>query len=357
VFFVSRWDLVDRVLRDPALLAGRGVTESFGLREGLLYDITTCWLMSLDGPSHVRARGLVRREFTARRVEGLRGFIEKTAGELVAPLLDEMRAGPSDLIRPLAFGLPSEVIRHLFRIERDAWREEIEPLFLDKGGDVEAGREMLQRLAEFFQERVRAAGEPEPEGLLAKLRVADEEHGELSELEVVANAVLLVTAAIDTTAGLIGNAVLCLLDDPEAQRRVRADPDLVPAAVDETLRFEPPALSCSRFAPEPLELAGVEIPAGSHLLLGLGAANRDPARYPDPDRFDLDRDHTGLLSFGGGRHFCLGAALARLEAQAIVSQLFGADAPALERAGEAPWRTDNPTVRALQRLPVRAAAR
>jgi cytochrome P450 len=196
-----------------------------------------------------------------------------------------------------------------------------------------------------------------PEGLLRDLRVPDAELGELSPLEVVANAVLLVTAAIDTTRGLIGNALLCLLERPALVERLRREPAAVAAAVEETLRFEPPALSCSRAAREDLKLLDVEIPAGSQLLLGLAAANRDPRRYADPDSFDLDRDRTGLLSFGGGRHVCLGAALARREARLAIERLLVAGCCELELVETPVWDTRNPTVRALERLPVRVHPR
>jgi cytochrome P450 len=183
--------------------------------------------------------------------------------------------------------------------------------------------------------------------------VPDESLGALSRLEVIANAVLLVSAAIDTTAGLIMSAVRALLERPELLARVRSDPSLIPAVVEETLRFEPSALSCSRHAPEAITLSGVDIPAGSQLLLGLAAANRDPDRYPDPDRFEIDRDHSGLLSFGGGRHFCLGAALARAEAQVAIEGLLVQGKVELELLEDPTWDYRNPTVRSLARLPVR----
>jgi cytochrome P450 len=138
---------------------------------------------------------------------------------------------------------------------------------------------------------------------------------------------------------------------------VRRDPSLVPAVVEETLRFEPPALSCSRTAGVDLSLAGVAIPAGSQLLLGLGAANRDADRYAEPDRFDPDRDHTGLLSFGGGRHFCLGAALARLEARIALERLLVDGACDWALAGTPRWQKRNPTIRAHAALPLRREPR
>ena len=346
VFFISRWDLVHDLLRDPRHGAGSGVAASFGAEQGLAFEAMRVWLMSLDGAPHLRARGLIRRAFTPRRVEELRVFIEETCEAAVVSIRGMPVGDTVELIESLAFRLPSEVIRTLFGFERAAWAQEIEAVLR-----VESGVPMIEALAATFEGRLREGNVPP--GLLADLRVADAELGTLSDLEVVANAVLLVTAAIDTTAGLIGNAVLCVLERPEVQARLREDPGRAADVVEETLRFEPPALSCTRTAGCDFELAGVAIPAGAQLLLGLGAANRDPLRYPAPDTFDLDRDWTQLLSFGGGRHFCLGAALARLEAQIVIERLFGHDDLVLEIVDRPVWQKRNPTVRSLERLVVR----
>ncbi len=350
VWLVTRWDLVDRALRDPDLGAGRGVTESFAGAGGLVYDVTRRWLMSLDGAAHDRARGLVRREFTPRRVERLRPFIEHSAREQIAALLTRA-PGPVDLVAALAFALPSRVIRELFGIDAGAWAARAEPLFRPPAGQPAPAGGPIGGLARWFGELLRTPGSFAPGGLLAQLGVEDPEHGRLSDDEVIANAVLLVTAAIDTTTGLIANTLACLLQHPDALAAVRADADQVEAAVEETLRFEPPALSCSRHVRVPLELGGVTVPAGSELLLCIGAANRDPARHPDPDRFELQRPERASLTFGGGRQFCLGAALARLEARVAVAALLEA-APRLRLTGEVRWQQDNPTVRAPVELRV-----
>jgi cytochrome P450 len=355
VFFVTRWDLVDEVLRDARHGAGSGVSSSFGDSEGLAFEAMRVWLMSLDGPEQTRARGLVRREFTPRQIESLRPKIIETTDRLVASLEQAAEAGPADLIEHLAFALPSEITRTLFGFPEAQWRDEIENVIHSVDDSPGASIQMIEGLAQTFQDRL-ARGDV-PDGLLAQLQVPDPELGALSSLEVVANAVLLVTAAIDTTAGLIGNLSHCLFERPAELERVRQDAQRIPMLVEETLRFEPPALSCSRQAGEDFELAGISIPAGSQILLGLAAANRDPARYLNPDEFDLGRDFQGLLSFGGGRHFCLGAALARLEAQVVAERLFVSSRFAFERVEKPQWQKKNPTVRALDRLPVRARLR
>ncbi len=353
VFFITRWDLVDACLRDPRHGAGAGVAASFGAESGLVADVMRSWLMSLDGPPHQRARDLVRREFTPRQIEGLRGLVCEISDRLVASIEATAAGEIVDLIPSLAFALPSEVIRLLFGIPSDEWSAGIESIIRNVGSTPADGIAMIEGVAREFDVRLRSG--KLASGLLAKLCMPDPELGALSALEVVANAVLLVTAAIDTTSGLIGNAASCLFERPELLARVRQDPSLIAAVVEETLRFEPPALSCSRSAGVDFELAGVPIPAGSQLLLGLGAANRDPLRYADPDRFDIDRDLAGLVSFGGGRHFCLGAALARMEAQIAIERLLVRTDLDWDLAGPAHWQKRNPTIRAHDSLPLARA--
>jgi cytochrome P450 len=358
VYFVSRWQSVDAILRDPRHGAGVGVAASFGDEgeaRGLAFDVMRVWLMSLDGAEQTRARGLVRRAFSPRRIEALRPLITRTTDRLIGEIEAQARDEPVDLVAQLAFALPSEITRTLFGLEEAEWQDEVVRVIHEVDDSPGASLAMIDGLARFFERRL--ARDAIPDGLLAQLRVPDPELGALTPLEVVANAVLLVTAAIDTTAGLIGNLAHCVLDRPALRARLRAEPACARSLVEETLRFEPPALSCSRRAGVDLELDGQPIPAGSHLLLGLAAANRDPDRYPDPDRFDLDRDFQGLLSFGGGRHFCLGAALARLEAQVVAERLFVASGLDFERLESAVWQRGNPTVRALERLPVRGRPR
>ena len=351
LYFVTSWAGVDEVLRDPRHHAGSGVADSFGASDGLVADVMRAWLMSLDGKEQTRARGLIRREFTPRRIDELRTRILVVAEERIGEIEKTSPAKTVDLIETLAFALPSEIIRSMFGWPEEAWRQEVEPIIRSLDDRPGASLDMIEGLARYFESKL-AQGDV-PEGLLSALRVPDETLGALSSLEVVANAVLLVSAAIDTTAGLIGNAIHCLLDRPELIERIRQDPGLVSAVVEETLRFESPALSCSRSATESFELAGVTIPAGSQLLLGLAAANRDPLRYSDPDTFLLERDFQGIVSFGGGRHFCLGAALARLEAQLVLERLFIRSDFEFERSEGPVWLKTNPTVRALERLPVR----
>lgn len=351
VVFVSGWSYVDEVLRDARHGAGIGVSASFGAEGGLAPEVMGAWLMSLDGKEQRRARGLVRRAFTPRALAALEPAIREAADDLVARLESGDPEEPIDLVEALAFALPCEVIRRLFGIAEEEWQAEIVSAIRAVDASPGSSLAMIEGLSQAFDRRLRQ--DRVPPGLLAELQTPDPEFGRLSQLEVVANAVLLVTAAIDTTAGLIGNAIHCLLERPALLETIRQGPERIPSLVEETLRFEPSALSCSRRAGEAFELGGVTVPAGAHLLLGLAAANRDPDRYEDPDRFDLDRDFRGLLSFGGGTHHCLGATLARLEARVAIERLVVASPIRFEAIEPPCWQRSNPTVRALERLRVR----
>jgi cytochrome P450 len=353
VFFVSRWDLVNEVVRDHRHFAGSGLVSAGGAQSELQNEIMRTWLLALDGPPHVRARGLVAREFTPRRIAELKTFIRAFTDEIVC----EIEAMPDgecvDLIAELGFRLPSQMIRKLLGIDQDQWANVIEPEFRLGMDDAapDAANQFIERIVVVLEDVI-AKGAPEG-GILEKLMTPDAELGALSHFEVIANAVLIIGAAIDTTSGLIGNSSYCVLERPKILARLRNDRTLIPAAVEETLRYECPAVSCSRTAGIDIELAGVRIPKGSDLLLGIAPANRDPRKYDRPNEFILERDHSGLLSFGGGRHFCLGASLARAEAQIAMERLLVDCKVELELAEEPVWSHRNPVVRNLEKLSVR----
>jgi len=348
VFLVTRWDDVNGALRNPALRAGSGVSAAFGL-DSPVESVVRNWLMSQDGEEHRLARGLVTRLFTPRSLMEIEPAIRQLARDLVADFIDAASERPADFVAAVSLKLPSEVVRTLFAIDAAEWAAHVEPLFLGPQAHVQDGFAAVQGLAPYFQEMVRASRGIELGGIIDQLRAADRSGDSLTEAQVIANAVLIITAAIDTTAGTIANALTALMENPAALARVQADPGLIPAAVDETLRFYPSAPSSTRRTPVALELGGCAIPAGSDLFFSFSAANRDPRKFPDPDRFDIDRDASALLTFGGGAHFCLGAGLARLETRLVFEELFaGARDFGLDQPVR--WRTNNPVVRAPQGL-------
>jgi len=285
-------------------------------------------LLMIDGAKHTRLRKLVSKAFTPRRVRELEPRIEA----LVEELLDEAvrrRGGRLELVSDLAEPLPATVIGEMLGVpskDRDllhAWSQEavelLDPLSGREG--LEPPKRATRALADYFRTLL-AARRREPRDDLLSAMVAAEDEGErLSEAEVLALATLILVAGHETTANLIGNAVVCLLRYPDERKRLRDDPSLLPSAVEEFLRFESPIQITDRVATEDLELRGKRVKRGQLVAVLLGSANRDPARFPEPDRLDLGRSENRHFAFGHGSHFCLGAQLARLEAQVALRGL------------------------------------
>jgi cytochrome P450 len=353
-WYVSRYDDCHAVLRDSRLGPGTGVPDSFGLSEGPLFDIMSTWLMALGGAEHTRVRRLVSSAFTPRAIEQLRPDVERLGADLVAGLV---AAGEGDVVAQLAFPLPMQVVRLLFGVDEEEWDREVAARFDPTRADPAGGfLGPMGGLADYFWRMVaRRRGAPGDDVFSMLLR-ADDQGDTLTDLELVANAVLFVTAGFETTMGLITQAVLALLDHPDQLELLRADPALVRNAVDEVLRYEPPAISSTRSAPVDIEIDGVVIPAGSNILVSVLAGNRDPRRYERPDEFLITRDDIRPLTFGGGVHVCIGAALARMEAEVVLTQLLE-QTTTIERVTDPiRWQTENPTIRRPRELVVRVSA-
>jgi cytochrome P450 len=267
-----------------------------------------------------------------------------------------------DVIEDLAYPLPVTVISELLGVPAGdsetvkAWSRDVaravDAIALPVAPEViERGGRATQAMAEYFRE---LAGErrrrPGPD-LLSGLVEAEEAGDRLTERELLATCILLYVAGHETTVNLIGNGLLALLRHPEERRRLQDDPALLPGAIEELLRYDGPVQRTGRMAACDAEIGGVPIPAGSLVLGLLGAANRDPAQFAEPDRLDLGRDEPRHLGFGSGIHYCLGASLARLEAQVAIGTLVRRF-PALTLAAECPaWRPSS-TLRGLEALPV-----
>jgi hypothetical protein len=342
-WYVSRYDDANRLLRDPALGAGRGVPDSMGITSGPLHDLMTTWMMAIDGAEHTRVRRLISRAFTPRAVDAMRPRIQEIANGLLDGIAERGRA---DIVAEYAFPLPMEVVRLLFGVDAGEWAANVTRLFDPATADPHAGPlGPMGALADWFVDVVEARRAVPGTDMFSAMVVPDENGDALSTEELVANAVLLVTAGFETTMSLITLAVYALLSHPEQVQRLLADPALARNAVEETLRYEPAALSTTRCTPVDLEVEGVTIPGGANILFSVVAGNRDPRRYDDPGRFDITRDDIRPLTFGAGVHACIGAALARLEGEVAVGSLF-ARFPTLRLAPQTlVWQTENPTVR------------
>jgi len=360
VWLVASHQAVTTVLRHPTTSVDESLAtgqESFDRTRpfSMLMERT---LLFTDPPDHARLRRLVSRAFTPRTVERLQPWVEALVDERLARLRP---LGEADLLADLALPMPVEVICELLGIpdsERApilGWARDIAPrldisLFRDEGkerrGDVAA-----TGLATFLGELVADPARRDPEGLLAALVAVEEEGDRLDRDEVVALAALLLVAGFETTANVISNGVLALLSAPDQLARVR-DGAVAPAtAAEELLRFAGPVQFTQRVLLEDLELAGQRLPARTLVALLIGAANRDPLVFTDPDRLDVGRDPNPHLSFSSGIHHCLGAALARLEIAVAVPKILR-ELPDLRLAATPRWR-DTFVLRGLAALPVR----
>ncbi|EYT83058.1 cytochrome P450 [Streptomyces sp. Tu 6176] len=310
-------------------------------------------LLIADPPHHTRLRSLVTRAFTARRIEAMRPRIQAITDELLDAMLP---LGRADLVEAFSYPLPITVICELLGVpemDRTAFRDMSNEFVAPTSEEGFLGS--VERLGAYLTELIedkRVAG-PADDLLSALIRTTAEDGDRLSPGELRGMAFLLLIAGHETTVNLITNTVHTLLRHPAQLAEVRADPALVDAAVEETLRYEGPVENATfRYAARPLEIGGTAIAQGEPVLIGLAAAGRDGARYPAPDRFDPHRDTRGHLAFGHGIHYCLGAPLARLEARTALHTLLRR-APALALDGPPGAWLPGMLIRGTRSLPVR----
>ncbi|MEO7058677.1 MAG: cytochrome P450 [Lapillicoccus sp.] len=325
-------------------------------------------MLAVDAPDHTRFRRLVTRAFTARAVAQLRERTEAIASDL----LDAMAAaaehpaagdGTSDLVADFASLLPATVIAEMLgapvamRRQFLAWGAGA-ALSLDPGMTYPEFRRSeadLQALDDWMRghfDGVRQRGPVAGQDILSDLVLARDEHGALTDTELASVAMLLLAAGFETTVNLIGNAVVLLTTHPDQLALLREDPGLWPQAVDEVLRFDSPVQRTARVAHRDTIVAGEQVPAGKIVITVLGAANRDPAVFADPQTFDVTRVDAGAhLAFSSGAHYCLGAALARMEGEVALRALFDRF-PDLALAG-VPHRRPTRVLRGYDALPVR----
>ncbi|MFC9930541.1 cytochrome P450 [Streptomyces sp. NPDC127190] len=316
-------------------------------------DMVGRHMLITDPPQHTRLRSLVSRAFTARRIEQLRPRIQRITDDL----LDEMLpAGRGDLIGSLAYPLPITVICELLGVP-EIDREEFRKLSTETVAPTspESEQAAIARLGEFLTGLIedKSAGGPSDDLLGDLIRTTAEDGDRLSASELRGMAFLLLIAGHETTVNLIGNGVLALLSHPDQLAALRADRGLLDGAIEEMLRYEGPVHTATfRFAAEPLEIGGVPIGRNEHVMIGLTAAQRDGARFAEPDRFDIRRDSRGHLAFGHGIHFCLGAPLARLEGRIAIGSLLER-APGLTLDGAPGEWLPGLLMRGVRSLPVR----
>ncbi|WP_158841366.1 cytochrome P450 [Saccharothrix deserti] len=285
-------------------------------------------MLFVDPPEHTRLRALYAAAFTPRRVEGLRADIAALADELLDRVAEQ---SGMDVLADFAAVLPAMVTARVLGVPIDdhlmlkAWSETFAEVLGNFQHNPDRAHHLLRGLEEmlaYFRDAVRRPDRSR-EGLVAALVDGEVEGRRLSEDEIVANLVLTMVGGQETTTNLIGNGVLTLLRHPDQLRRLHADPGLFPSAVEELLRFESPSQHTARVAKEDVEIGGTRMRRGQAVVAVLGAANRDPSRFPDPGRLDLGRADNRHLAFGWSAHFCFGAGLARTEGLVALRALLG----------------------------------
>lgn len=312
-----------------------------------------------DPPDHTRLRSLVNRAFTPRVVEALRPRIQ----QIVDGILDQVRdARAMEVIGDLAYPLPVTVISEMLGVPAGdhesikQWSADIarslDAIGLNVAPEiVERGRLARRELAGYFRHLV-AERRRAPRGDLLSLLIAAEEQGDkLTEPELLSTCILLYVAGHETTVNLIGNGLLALLRHPDQLGRLREDPGPAASAVEELLRYDGPVQRTARIAATEVEIGGRTIEKGAMVVVVLGAANRDPAHFPDPDRLDVGRADNRHIAFGFGIHFCLGAPLARIEGQIALGTI-ARRLPGLSLATAEPRWRESQVLRGLTALPV-----
>ncbi|MFJ1747668.1 cytochrome P450 [Streptomyces sp. NPDC088116] len=313
-YLVTGYAEARQALRDPRLSKDTAAFFAGKASSRRLHPVVARTMLACDPPQHTRLRRLVTNAFTTGAADRLRPYV----GQVTDALLDRWPdGGEVDLVADLAVPLPVIVICELLGVP-EADRSEVRrwSAELFAAGKPDLIDAASHAMADYMTSLVAAKRRHPGDALLDRLISARDGADQLSEDELVSLAVLLLVAGHETTTHFIGNAVLALLQHPTELALLRDNPDRVPAALDELLRFESPVSTATfRYTTEAITLGSTPVPAGVPVQIAIGAANRDPERLPSPDRLDLSRDATGHLAFGHGIHRCLGAPLAKAEAE------------------------------------------
>ena len=361
---VAGYDAINLVLRDPGFRVSdeSSFDRDFpAWRQNPAFVQGADWILNLNPPRHSRIRSLMARAFTARRIAGLEPAIARMADDLLDAMADRgADGGVVEFMHDFAYLLPITVICELIGIPEED-REGFRPVARDLAGifelnDIETlpsiNAAAVELLAYFTGLAARRRASPGDDLLSDLLAVSGSDDGRLTDAELLHNLTLLLVAGFETTTNLLGNGLQIILQDPPAGEAVR-DGSVPPAAfVQEVLRFDSPVQLTSRIG-DGTSVSGVPVSPGTGVVTLLGAGNRDPRRFTDPARFDPMRPDGGPLSFGGGAHFCIGAALARLEGAVAFPRLLGRF-PKISAAAE-PTRRDTLVLRGFDVLPVTVA--
>ena len=318
-------------------------------------------MLFMDPPDHTKLRGICSVAFTPHRVERLRQHIQEIVNELLEP---HWAAGRIELMADFADRLPAIVSAEILGVpasdhqQLKAWSTDFAEILGNFQHNHDRSARMLRSLDEmsdYFRQVIRERQKRPAADMISALTQAQVNGQPLSEESIISNCILLMVGAQETTPNLIGNGMLTLLRNPDALRKVRDDLSQVPSAIEEMLRYEAPSQHTTRLAPRDAELEAKAIRQGQSVIAIMGAANRDPERFPDPDRFDIARRDNKHLAFGAGAHFCFGAPLARLEGHIAFTTLLRGTREIGLAMDRLIWR-DNVGLRGLQELPLSMTA-
>ena len=314
-------------------------------------------MLFLDPPDHARVRGLASKAFTPARVAVLRSHIQ----EITNNLLDAVQTtGEMDVLADLAYPLPAIVTAEMLGVPTSDWRQltswsadfaQVLGNFQHNPDFAHRALRSLTEMVAYFQSAVREQRAHPRDGLIAAFLNAEIDGDRFSEEEVVANTIVTMVGGQETTTNLIGNGILTLLRHPDQLEKLRADLSLIPSAVEELLRYESPSQHTARLAPRDVELGGRQIRQRQAVIAVMGAANRDPERFPDPDRLDICRQDNRHVAFAWASHFCFGAPLARIEGQVAFEAVLRRMPDLDLKPGPIVWR-ENLGLRGLKALHV-----
>ena len=361
-YFLSGYAACVAVYKDAKAFSSdkkREFAPKYG--EGLLFEHHTTSLVFNDPPLHTRVRKIMAGAFTPRSISDM----EQPVTALVDGLLDAIEAkGSADLIADLAAAVPIEVIGNLLAVPREereplrAWSLAIlgalEPTLTpeQQARGEKSVEDFVAYLKTLVDRRRARPGDPERD-VLTRLIQGEQDGERLSERELLHNIIFILNAGHETTTNLVGNGLYALLEWPEEKARLLRQPELIRTAVEEFLRFESPNQLGNRLTVAPVQVAGTTIPAGTYLTIGIGAANRDPDEFPDPDRLDIGREPNRHLAFGSGPHVCIGLNVARLEGRIAIGR-FLARFPRYALSGD-PVRGGRARFRGFLSIPVTLA--
>lgn len=336
-WYITRYADLMSLIRDPRASSKRQANKARSLSEesrekvSLFLDALSTWILDSDPPTHTRIRSLVNKAFTPRMIENMRSRIQ----DLVDGMLDKVHGnGSMDVIADLAVPLPGTVISDMLGIPEEdhhrfqKWSSDIAMSIAgsDTVGSLierlETGQKSFLELSDYFSGLIETMRGNRQDNLLSSLVEAEEAGDKLTEQELVANCVLLMFAGHETTSNLIGNGAVALLEHPDQKQMLQEDGGLIGTAIEELLRFDSPVQKTSRTAIDDIEIGGKTIKSGDLVYLSYGSANRDDDQFEEPNRLDITRTENRHASFAQGIHYCLGAALARMEGQIAINTLF-----------------------------------